>query len=120
VLEDRATHTRLSEVAIFTSKVADTIAFYEKLLARAPDSRTDETATFDVGGVTVFIHSDDTSREADHIAFSVPDLQAACDELRSKGVDVRGPDDFPWGRSAYMDDPDGRTIELHEPDGVSY
>lgn len=118
--EDRAVHTRVSEIAIFTSEVEPTIAFYSKMLGREPDRRTDGTAHFFVGRVVVFIHGTETSRDGDHIAFSVPDLQAACDELRAQGVDVRGPDDFPWGRAAYALDPDGREVELHEPGGVSY
>jgi catechol 2,3-dioxygenase-like lactoylglutathione lyase family enzyme len=120
VSEDRAAHTRVSEIAIFTSDAEATIAFYSKMLGRAPDTRSDETAHFDVGGVTVFIHQTDTSRDGDHMAFSVPDLDAACEELRAQGVDVRGPDDFPWGRSAYALDPDGREVELHEPGGIVY
>ena len=118
--EDRAAHTRVSEIAFFTSDVEATVGFYSKMLGREPDVRTDEAATFDVGGVTVFIHETVKSRDEDHIAFSVPDLDAACEELRAKGVHVRGPDDFPWGRSAYALDPDGREVELHEPGGIAY
>ena len=105
---------------MFTQDVEATASFYENVLGRAPDARGDGTAHFDLGGVIVFIHEAERAREEDHIAFSVPDLQAACDDLRAKGIEVRGPDDFPWGRSAYMLDPDGREIELHEPGGVSY
>ena len=118
--EDRAAHTRVSELAIFTSEVEATIAFYSKMLGREPDAHTDGTAHFDVGGVTIFIHQTETSREGDHVALSVPDLDAACEELKAKGVDVRGPERFPWGRSAYALDPDGREVELHEPGGVVY
>lgn len=110
----------MSEIAIFTANVEHTVAFYSKILGREPDDRTDETAHFDVGGVTVFIHGTETSRDGDHIALSVPDLNAACAELKAKGVDVNGPEDFPWGRSAYALDPDGREVELHEPGGVVY
>jgi catechol 2,3-dioxygenase-like lactoylglutathione lyase family enzyme len=110
----------VSEIAIFTSEVEATIAFYSKMLGREPVHRSDETAHFDVDGVTIFIHGTQTPRDGDHIALSVRDLQAACDELRAKGVDVRGPEDFPWGRSASALDPDGREVELHEPGGVVY
>jgi lactoylglutathione lyase len=120
VSEDRAAHTRVSEIALFTSDVEATIAFYSRMLGREPDLRGQGSAVFDVGGVVVFVHEAEASREDDHIAFSVPDLQAACEELRNQGVDVRGPDEFPWGRSAYALDPDGREVELHEPGGVFY
>jgi len=120
VAADRAAQTRVSEIAIFTSDVEATIAFYANMLGREPDERTEETAHFDVAGVTVFIHETETSREGDHIALSVPDLDAACEELRARGVEIKGPEDFPWGRSAYALDPDGREVELHEPGGVDY
>jgi catechol 2,3-dioxygenase-like lactoylglutathione lyase family enzyme len=120
VSEDRAVHTRVSEIAIFTSEVEATIAFYSKILGREPDIRSRGSAVFDVNGVVVFVHEAERAREDDHIAFSVPHLEGACDELRAKGVDVRGPDDFAWGRSAYALDPDGREVELHEPGGVFY
>ena len=106
---------------MFTSDVEATIEFYSKMLGREPAIRGRASAIFDMGGgLVVFVHEAERAREDDHIALSVPDLQKACDELREQGVDVRGPEDFPWGRSAYARDPDGREIELHEPGGVFY
>ena len=53
-----------------------------------------------------------------HIAISVPDLIAFCDELEKKGLEI-WPEDwresFPNGRKmAFIDDPDGYEIELLE------
>ena len=53
-----------------------------------------------------------------HIAISVPDLIAFCDELEKKGLEI-WPEDwresFPTGRKmAFIDDPDGYEIELLE------
>ncbi len=56
----------------------------------------------------------------DHVALGVADLDAVCDELRDKGVvflvEAR---DYPWGRSAYVRDPDGRLVELAETVSVN-
>ncbi len=49
----------------------------------------------------------------DHFALAVDDLDGACEELRSEGVTfLVEPRDYPWGRSAYLRDPDGRLVEL--------
>src|SRR5689334_23115988 len=37
----------------------------------------------------------------------VPDVHAARDELVSRGVDVSGVQDFPWGSFVFFSDPDG-------------
>jgi catechol 2,3-dioxygenase-like lactoylglutathione lyase family enzyme len=51
----------------------------------------------------------------DHVALGVEDLDAACAELRAHGVTLLvEPRDYPWGRSAYLRDPDGRLVELSQ------
>jgi predicted enzyme related to lactoylglutathione lyase len=45
------------------------------------------------------------------VAFAL-DQDAAAERARSAGVEVVGPKDFYWGRSAYLRDPDGRAVEL--------
>jgi catechol 2,3-dioxygenase-like lactoylglutathione lyase family enzyme len=49
----------------------------------------------------------------DHSALAAPDLDNACAELRAQGfeflVEAR---DYPYGRSAYLRDRDGRLVEL--------
>jgi predicted enzyme related to lactoylglutathione lyase len=49
--------------------------------------------------------------DADHVAFAL-DQDAAAERARSAGADVVGPQNFYWGRSAYLRDPDGRAVEL--------
>jgi catechol-2,3-dioxygenase len=107
---------RIAEVALFTDDVRALAAFYERLLGRPPDSSSDSHASFDLGGTTLFIHvaegeGPEGAPNADHVAFAL-DQDAAADRARSGGVDVVGPKDFYWGRSAYLRDPDGRTVEL--------
>jgi catechol-2,3-dioxygenase len=107
---------KVVEIAFFTDDVARLAAFYEQLLGRAPDSRSEASASFDLGGTTLFIHvaggeAPGGAPNADHIAFALDQDQAA-ERARAAEVDVIGPDDFYWGRSAYVRDPDGRVIEL--------
>jgi predicted enzyme related to lactoylglutathione lyase len=108
---------RISEVALFTEDVARLADFYEQLLGRAADSRSDSHASFDLGGTTLFIHvaGDGADHEGapnrDHVAFAL-DQDAAAERARSGGAEVVGPKDFYWGRSAYLSDPDGRAVEL--------
>ncbi|MEX2613559.1 MAG: VOC family protein, partial [Gaiellaceae bacterium] len=48
-----------------------------------------------------------------HFAVGVTGLDAACEELRERGVGfLVEPRDYPSGRSAYLRDPDGRLVEL--------
>jgi len=51
----------------------------------------------------------------DHYALAVDDLATSCDTLRARGlVLLVEPRDYPWGRSAYLRDPDGRLVELSQ------
>ncbi|ALO95237.1 glyoxalase [Streptomyces hygroscopicus subsp. limoneus] len=40
------------------------------------------------------------------------DVDADCARLAAAGVEVRGPDDVPWGRMASFTDPDGNGLML--------
>ena len=113
---------RVGEVAFFTRDVAGLTAFYERLLDRPPESRSDSHASFDLGGTTLFIHvagnggEHDGAPNADHVAIAL-DQDEAAERARAGGADVVGPMDFYWGRSAYLRDPDGRVIELSSEAG---
>jgi catechol 2,3-dioxygenase-like lactoylglutathione lyase family enzyme len=51
----------------------------------------------------------------DHVAVGVADLDAACAALEEAGLTLLlERRDFPWGRSAYLRDSDGRLVELSE------
>jgi len=109
---------RVGEVALFTADVEATRRFYETLLGVAPATDWPGAALFAADDVTILVHermpaSGDGPPNEDHIAFAVPDLDRACTELRAAGLDLLvEPRDFPWGRSAYLRDPDGRLVEL--------
>jgi len=107
---------RIAEVALFTEDVPRLAEFYERLLGRPPDGRSESHASFDLGGTTLFIHvaggdAPEGAPNSDHVAFAL-DEDAAADRARALGAEVVGPKDFYWGRSAYLRDPDGRAIEL--------
>jgi len=107
---------RIAEVALFTKDVPRLTSFYEQLLGRSPDDSSPDHASFHLNEVTLFIHvaGEDGPADApnrDHVAFAL-DQDEAAKRARAAGVDVVGPKDFYWGRSAYLEDPDGRVIEL--------
>lgn len=106
------------EVALFTDGVEAAKAFYERLVGGVPESEWPGGAIFSGGGVKVLVHERAEAMEGgppneDHVAFGVADLDAACAELRDLGFSfLVEPHDYPWGRSAYLRDPDGRLVEL--------
>lgn len=110
---------RINEIARFTKQPSEVAEFYAQILDREIP-KSGEAFSFEVEGVNLFVHPVGTSPsqpgwpvEEDHIAFEVEDLDLECKRLRSLGVRVQGPQDFPWGRSAYAHDPDGRLVEFH-------
>ena len=109
---------RFSEVALFTENVTATRAFYETLLDLRPESEWPGGAIYAVGAVKLLVHERANPPEngppnEDHIALAVEDLDHSCEQLRSSGVVfLAEPRDYPWGRSAYLRDPDGRLVEL--------
>lgn len=113
---------RLREVARFTRQPAVLARFYSAVLDQAVPPAHRDRFNFEIDGVNLFIHaaSDEPAAEGwppdvDHIAFEVEDLDAECARLAALGYQMLGPTDFPWGRAAYVRDPDGRLVELHGP-----
>jgi catechol 2,3-dioxygenase-like lactoylglutathione lyase family enzyme len=111
---------KLHELAIFTDEVDAVADFYERLLGVRPAQRGEGMAIFKVGDTHILIHARyDPAPGAlpceNHTAFGVSDLDRAVEELEQRGLTVEiPPQDFAWGRSAYLRDPDGRLLELHE------
>jgi len=50
----------------------------------------------------------------DGLQVVVDDVDAAKAELEARGVEVRGVEDFPWGRFAWFTDPDGNGWAVQE------
>ena len=108
---------RLTELALFTADVATVTAFYERVLGVAPSERSGEHAAFHLGELVLRIHvavdrGPGDPPADDHVAFTVAGLDDHAAALTAAGVAIDGPRDLPWGRSAYVRDPDGRLVEL--------
>jgi len=109
---------KLTELAYFVEDVPATVAFYQTLLGTPPTVSGEGMAIFVVGDTKILIHKIYEPEENDlppknHIAFSVPDVDATCDALTAQGLTLTTPPrDYPWGRSAYLRDPNGNLIEL--------
>jgi len=108
---------RLAELALFTDDVDATSSFYRGLLGTEPVSAWPGGALFAVGDGTLLVHErtagTDGPPNEDHFAISVDDLDGACATLVADGFEfLVEPRDYPWGRSAYLRDPDGRLVEL--------
>jgi catechol 2,3-dioxygenase-like lactoylglutathione lyase family enzyme len=109
--------TSLAEIAVFTDDVAAASAFYRGLLGE-PVAEWPGGTLFAVGGGKLLVHerasaSHDGPPNEDHFAMSVEELDAVCAALAAKEYAfLVEPRDYPWGRSAYLRDPDGRLVEL--------
>jgi catechol 2,3-dioxygenase-like lactoylglutathione lyase family enzyme len=106
------------EVALFTDDVPGLRDVYAQLLQSSPEAEWPGGAVFAVSGAKILVHQcrvamDDGPPNEDHFALGVADLDRACDQLRESGATfLVEPRDYPWGRSAYLRDPDGRLVEL--------
>ena len=108
----------VTEVALFTDDVENGVSFYRLLLGVEPAAAWPGGAVFASGDVKLLVHDrgagmGDGPPNEDHVAIGVGDLDGRCDELRSAGHSLLvEPRSYPWGRSAYLRDPDGRLVEL--------
>ena len=109
---------KLVELAYFTANVEQMADFYHNLLGTEPVARSDDMAIFMSGQTKIFFHRKYPASEGelppdDHIAFAVEDVDATCETLLQQGLTLEvPPKDYYWGRSAYLRDPDGHTVEI--------
>jgi catechol 2,3-dioxygenase-like lactoylglutathione lyase family enzyme len=109
---------KLAEVAFFTDQVGPMTDFYRRLLGMQPVAFSETMAIFVVNETKLFIHyrynpGDGELAPENHHAFAVPDVDRACEQLVQQGLSLEiSPQDFYWGRSAYLRDPDGHQIEI--------
>lgn len=110
----------LVEVAYFTRNLSRLVSYYRILFGCDPIAESDGMAIFLVGGVKILIHQTYTPAAGElppenHIAFAVRDVDALCHDLLAGGMTLEiAPNDYYWGRSAYLRDPDGHVIELSQ------
>ena len=108
----------LVEVALFTDDVDAARAFYSQLVAAPPVADWPGGAIFATGIAKILVHEraaamDGGPPNEDHFALAVDDLNETCSALIAGGhAFLLEPRDYPWGRSAYLRDPDGRLVEL--------
>jgi catechol 2,3-dioxygenase-like lactoylglutathione lyase family enzyme len=124
---------RVYETVLYGHDVAATAAFYAEVLGlrlvEGPDELTAAFRLDDDGVLLIFdpersgapdraVPSHGTEG-AGHVAFAVGEgeLDACADELRSEGVEIEREVEWPrGGRSIYVRDPAGNSVELVEGD----
>lgn len=110
----------IGEIALFTHDVDGVAAFYRSLAGGAPVAEWPGGALFALGDAKLLVHEQgaamaDGPPNEDHFAVTVDGLDATCQMLTESGIAfLVEPRDYPWGRSAYLRDPDGRLVELTE------
>ena len=114
---------KLVEIAFFTEDVEGTSKFYRSLLGTEPVAQSEGMAIFMIDGTKIFIHrkyepGEDDLPPENHLAFAVDNVDEASNRLQDQGLKIEAaPNDYYWGRSAYLRSPDGQLIELIESDG---
>ncbi len=110
-------------VSVNVRDADEAIRFYTETLGlRRRDDRPDfgfGGAWLDLGGQQVhLIETGDGGVPDDrgqHFAVEVDDLDAAVAELREAGIEIGDPTPVGTGRQAFLHDPSGNRIELHQP-----
>ena len=108
------------EVALFTGDVAAAKAYYSGVLGAGPEAEWPGGAIFAAGSAKLLLHERGDAPAGgppneDHFALAVRALDDTCRELDERGYALLvEPRDYPWGRSAYLRDPDGRLVELSQ------
>lgn len=107
-------------MSINVSDAAEGVAFYTEVLGLT--ARTDRPdfsfggAWLDIGGQQIhLIEGEVPSSCGQHFAIRVADLDAVVAELRERGIEVGDPKGVGSSRQAFLFDPSGNMIELHEP-----
>lgn len=128
---------RVLETALYVDDVARALRFYAGLIGLDPLTVSDDFAALDAGGGTVLLlfergsAAQGTSVRPDgwipphdgsgpaHVALAIgggDELERWISRLRGAGVPVEGRVTWPrGGRSIYVRDPDGHSVELATP-----
>lgn len=109
---------KLAEIAFFTDKVEQMTNFYRRLLGVDPVASSETMSIFFTEETKIFIHYRYAPRNGElppenHHAFQVDDVDEVCAQVIQRGlIPEIPPQNFYWGRSAYLRDPDGHQIEI--------
>lgn len=106
-------------VALNVNDVDESVAFYTRELGLTRrDDRPDlgiDGAWLDAGDQQVhFVQAPVPQNLGQHFALLVDDLDATVAELREHGVEVSDPGQVGTSRQAFLLDPSGNPIELHQ------
>lgn len=106
-------------VSVNVDDVDSALTFYRDVLGLAP--RTDRPdfgfggAWLDAGGQQVhLIEGTPPGALGQHFALLVDDLDSTVAELRDRAVEVSDPQPVGSSRQAFVSDPSGNLIELHQ------
>ena len=107
-------------VSINVRDTTESLEFYTDVLGLAArDDRPDFSfggAWLDIGGQQVhLIEAEVPNSCGQHFAIQIADLDDTVAELRGRGIDVGDPSGVGSARQAFLFDPSGNMIELHEP-----
>jgi catechol 2,3-dioxygenase-like lactoylglutathione lyase family enzyme len=110
----------IHHVSINVDDVDAAVAFYTEVLGlTAREDRPDfgfGGAWLDAGPQQVhLIEAGVPPHLGQHLAIRVGDLDEAIAELRARGVRVSDASPVGTGRQAFLADPSGNQVELHEP-----
>jgi predicted enzyme related to lactoylglutathione lyase len=106
-------------VVLYSKDLAQAKDFYSRILGLPVLLEEPQVIHFDGGSVRLAIHRYpiEGGREAPEgfVVFAVDDLAKAYEDLRRKGAEFLGPPaSRPYGRVAYLHDPEGHEIGLLE------
>lgn len=106
-------------VSINVTDVEAALAFYVDVLGLVPrPDRPDfgfDGAWLDAGGQQVhLIAASPPAGLGQHFALLVGDLDNTVAELRGRGVDISDPAPVGTSRQAFVSDPSGNLVELHQ------
>ena len=110
-------------VAINVNDVEAAVAFYTQRLGLTMRSDRPELgvagAWLDVADQQVhLVQAQPPASQGQHFALHVDDLDTVIAELRAGGVEVSDGFAIGTGRQAFLTDPSGNSIELHQPGAV--
>jgi catechol 2,3-dioxygenase-like lactoylglutathione lyase family enzyme len=116
--------TAVHHVSINVPDVEAALHFYVDVLGlRRRDDRPElgiDGAWLDAGGQQIhLIGADAPPNLGQHFALLVDDLDATVAELRGRGVEVSDPRPVGSSRQAFVTDPAGNLVELHQAASAS-
>jgi catechol 2,3-dioxygenase-like lactoylglutathione lyase family enzyme len=114
--------TGIHHVSLNVGDVEAAIGFYTDVLGMTVrEDRPDfgfGGAWLDAGSQQIHLIAGDVPPSlGQHLALRVDDLDAAITELRARSIEVSDASPVGTSRQAFLADPSGNLVELHEPAG---